>query len=73
MMQCVMPVSPTQTLPRVAGEGSNESLCEFNDNVVTEVVPFKEFYRAEEYHQKYLIKNRGGYTCHYIRRMNLGE
>ena len=41
--------------------------------VVTEVVPFKDFYRAEEYHQKYLIKNRGGYTCHYIRRMNLGE
>jgi methionine-S-sulfoxide reductase len=41
--------------------------------VVTEVVPFTEFYRAEEYHQKYLIKNRGGYTCHYIRQMNLGE
>ncbi|MCR4304181.1 MAG: peptide-methionine (S)-S-oxide reductase MsrA [Gallionella sp.] len=41
--------------------------------VVTEVVPFKEFYRAEEYHQKYLVKNRGGYTCHYIRRMKLGE
>ena len=41
--------------------------------VVTEVVPFKEFWRAEEYHQKYLIKNPGGYTCHYVRRMNLGE
>ena len=65
--------SPTQTLPRVAGEGSNESLCEFNDNVVTEVVPFMEFYRAEEYHQKYLINNRGGYTCHYVRRYKLGE
>jgi methionine-S-sulfoxide reductase len=65
--------SPTQTLPRVAGEGSNESLREFNNNVVTEVVPFKEFYSAEEYHQKYLIKNRGGYTCHYVRQMNLGE
>ena len=65
--------SPTQTLPRVAGEGSNESLREFNNNIVTEVVPFKEFYRAEEYHQKYLVKNPRGYTCHYIRRMNLGE
>jgi methionine-S-sulfoxide reductase len=65
--------SPTQTLPRVAGEGSNESLREFNNNVVTEVVPFREFYRAEEYHQKYLIKNRGGYTCHYVRRYKLGE
>jgi len=41
--------------------------------VVTEVVPFKDFWRAEEYHQKYLIKNPGGYTCHYVRRMNLGE
>ena len=29
MMKCAMPVSPTQTLPRVAGEGSNESLREF--------------------------------------------
>jgi len=41
--------------------------------VITEVVPFKEFYRAEEYHQKYLVKNRGGYTCHYMRRLDLGE
>ena len=41
--------------------------------VATEVVPFKDFYLAEEYHQKYLVKNPRGYTCHYIRRMNLGE
>ena len=41
--------------------------------VVTEVVRFKEFYRAEEYHQKYLVKNPGGYTCHRIRRFGLGE
>jgi methionine-S-sulfoxide reductase len=41
--------------------------------VVTEVVPFREFYRAEEYHQKYLIKHPHGYTCHYIRRLDLGE
>jgi methionine-S-sulfoxide reductase len=41
--------------------------------IVTEVVPYKEFFRAEEYHQKYLIKHPGGYTCHYIRRLDLGE
>jgi len=41
--------------------------------VITEVVPFKVFYRAEEYHQKYLVKNPGGYTCHLIRRYDLGE
>ncbi len=46
---------------------------EWKAKVVTELVPFKEFWRAEEYHQKYLVKNPGGYTCHYVRKMNLGE
>ena len=41
--------------------------------VVTEVVPFREFYRAEEYHQKYLVKHPGGYTCHLRRDFDLGE
>lgn len=41
--------------------------------VVTEVAPFKEFFRAEESHQKYLVKFPDGYTCHSIRRMRLGE
>jgi methionine-S-sulfoxide reductase len=35
--------------------------------VVTQIVPAKKFYDAEEYHQAYLIKNPGGYTCHFIR------
>ncbi len=35
--------------------------------VVTEIVPAKEFWSAEAYHQDYLQKNPGGYTCHYIR------
>ena len=46
---------------------------EWKAKIVTEVVPFKEFFRAEEYHQKYLVKNRGGYTCHYVRHLELGE
>ncbi len=41
--------------------------------VVTEIIPFKEFFRAEEYHQQYLIKHPHGYTCHYIRHIKLGE
>ncbi len=41
--------------------------------LVTEVVLFREFYRAEEYHQKYLVKHPHGYTCHFMRRMGLGE
>ncbi len=35
--------------------------------VVTEIVPATPFYKAEDYHQKYLEKNPGGYTCHYVR------
>ena len=46
---------------------------DWKGKVVTEVVPFRDFWRAEEFHQRYLYKNRGGYTCHYVRKMNLGE
>jgi methionine-S-sulfoxide reductase len=35
--------------------------------VVTEITPASTFYPAEDYHQKYLQKNPGGYTCHYLR------
>ena len=36
--------------------------------ITTEIVPFKKFWPAEEYHQDYLKKHPGGYTCHYIRK-----
>jgi peptide methionine sulfoxide reductase msrA/msrB len=35
--------------------------------VVTEIVAASAFYPAESYHQDYLQKNPGGYTCHYLR------
>lgn len=35
--------------------------------VVTEIVPAVPFYSAEKYHQDYLRKNPGGYTCHFLR------
>ena len=46
---------------------------EWKAKAVTEIVPFQEFFRAEEYHQKYLVKNRNGYTCHFVRPLDLGE
>ena len=46
---------------------------EWQAPVVTEVVPYAAFYRAENYHQKYLLKNPVGYTCHFMRALNLGE
>lgn len=36
---------------------------EFSDPVMTEIVPAEEFYRAEDYHQRYLAK-RGLGNCH---------
>ncbi|HRO68594.1 MAG TPA: peptide-methionine (S)-S-oxide reductase MsrA [Pseudobdellovibrionaceae bacterium] len=38
--------------------------------VVTEVVPFKKWWKAEDFHQDYLQKNPGGYTCHFIRKVD---
>jgi methionine-S-sulfoxide reductase/methionine-R-sulfoxide reductase len=35
--------------------------------LTTEIVPAGPFYPAEEYHQDYLEKHPGGYTCHYLR------
>lgn len=35
--------------------------------VTTEVAPAGKFWPAEEYHQDYLKKHPGGYTCHYVR------
>ncbi|HYF61333.1 MAG TPA: bifunctional methionine sulfoxide reductase B/A protein [Herpetosiphonaceae bacterium] len=35
--------------------------------VATEIVPAGQFYPAEDYHQDYLQKHRGGYTCHFVR------
>lgn len=35
--------------------------------VVTELAPVGDFWEAEEVHQDYLVKNPGGYTCHFPR------
>jgi methionine-S-sulfoxide reductase len=35
--------------------------------VVTEITRASEFWPAEEYHQDYLQKHPGGYTCHFVR------
>ncbi len=39
----------------------------YHQPVVTTLEKFKQFYLAEDYHQKYLMKNPHGYTCHYLR------
>jgi methionine-S-sulfoxide reductase len=35
--------------------------------ISTEIAKASTWYRAEDYHQDYLVKHPGGYTCHYLR------
>ncbi|RYZ96306.1 MAG: peptide-methionine (S)-S-oxide reductase, partial [Proteobacteria bacterium] len=50
-----------QVIARVEASGA------WKKPVVTQVVPFTRFYDAEDYHQDYLQKHPGGYTCHWVR------
>ena len=43
--------------------GVEEYLSRIKGVIDTEVKPLITYYKAEEYHQKYLQKNPGGY-CH---------
>jgi len=40
---------------------------EFKRPITTVITAATKFYPAEDYHQKYLVKNPGGYTCHVLR------
>ena len=40
--------------------------------IVTEIVPAGPWWKAEAYHQDYLVKHPGGYTCHYVRPFHFG-
>ena len=35
--------------------------------IVTEITPAGPWWKAEDYHQNYLQKHPGGYTCHFLR------
>lgn len=54
---------------RVAAEKFIELVNEsgrWPDPVVTTLEPYTTFWPAEDYHQDYLEKNPGGYTCHAV-------
>ena len=54
-----------QTAERVKAQW--EKSGKFDRPITTEITGASTFYPAEEYHQKYLLKNPGGYTCHVLR------
>lgn len=44
-------------------KSKEENQKNYSKKIVTEVLPLTNYYKAEEYHQKYLKKNPNGY-CH---------
>lgn len=40
----------------------------WRNGIVTEITTASAWYSAEKHHQKYLVKNPGGYTCHWMRK-----
>jgi len=54
-----------QTVERVKAQVDKSG--KFNRPIVTELTAASKFYPGEDYHQKYLVKNPGGYNCHVLR------
>jgi peptide methionine sulfoxide reductase msrA/msrB len=44
-----------------------EASGKLRGTIVTQILEAVPFYDAEDYHQDYLMKNPGGYTCHFER------
>jgi len=59
--------SPEQRAVALAVKARVAASGKWHAPIVTEVVDAGPFTRAEEYHQDYLEKHPGGYTCHYLR------
>lgn len=63
----ILVTTPAQRATAEAVKQRVDASGKWKKPVVTEIVEAGDFTRAEEYHQKYLVKNPGGYTCHWMR------
>jgi methionine-S-sulfoxide reductase len=63
----IFTLSPAQRATAEAVKARVQASGKWKGTIVTEIVPATAWYPAEAYHQDYLVKNPGGYTCHYLR------
>lgn len=56
------------TQKEIAQQAVKDAEKKWKKKIVTQIVKFDKFWDAEEYHQKYLWKNPGGYICHFERK-----
>jgi len=54
--------NPQQEATARASKEKLERSGTYKDKIVTEILPAKEFYQAEEYHQQYIKKRRGVFS-----------
>ncbi len=59
--------SDAQKLAAEKAKAKWDKSGKFRRPITTEITAATKFYSAEDYHQKYLVKNPGGYTCHVLR------
>jgi peptide methionine sulfoxide reductase msrA/msrB len=63
----IFATTPAQKQTAIAVKDKVQRSGRWKRPVVTEITDAGRFTPAEEYHQDYLEKNKGGYTCHYLR------
>ena len=65
--------SPEQQKAAIQSKELLDQAKIWKGSIVTEIIPGGKFYKAEEYHQKYLKKNPGGYCSHFFQSPKIGE
>jgi methionine-S-sulfoxide reductase len=63
----IFPQTPEQKITAERVKARVQASGKWMRPITTTIEPASTWYGAEEYHQDYLRKHPGGYTCHYMR------
>jgi len=63
----IFPQSPEQARIAEQAIANAQASGRWKKPITTTIEPASAWYSAEKYHQDYLKKNPGGYSCHYLR------